>query len=128
MPSYLTQDSESTMATFASAFRAPPASKTKKTAKKSQPKKYKHEIKPKFPKGPYYHKVQKTIDFYWDKNDNFVGTHDRNYWMKMTPEEKMACDSKTFIAPDDCEESVLLAKSLHIAEISAFAKGKYLED
>ena len=94
--------------------------------KKSQP--YKHETKNKFPKGPYYKPVKKLIKHYFTtKKESFVPTHHRTYWMKMTPVEKAAEDSKTFIAEDQSEDSVKLVKSMHIMFLKELATGKDLE-
>ena len=95
-------------------------------AKKSKP--FKHETKNKFPKGPYYKPVQKLINTYFSpKKQTFVRTHRHHYWVKMSPAEKAAEDSKTFIAVDDIEDSVKIAKSMHIMFLQEAATGKDLE-
>ena len=93
-----------------------------------KPKPFKHETKIKPSKEPRYKPVQKRINTYFShKAGTVVRSHRRHYWVKMTPEEKAAEDSKDFIALDDGEDTVMFAKSMHIMFQQEAATGKDLE-
>ena len=118
------KESKATMATLDFYFpKAAPNETTNSPFKKSN---YKHQTINKISEKPLFKSDLKWVKDYDKQDGTYVFGHYRNVNRKMTPEEKAAKESETFIAPDESEESVMHAKSLNIQFLQELARGKDL--
>ena len=116
------KESKPTMATLDFYFPKAVPKNTGIVQKKSSG--YKHQTTNKPSKKPIFKSFLKWVPDYEKADGSVILGHYRNVTRKLTPEEKAAKESETFIAVDESEESVMEAKSLHIKFLQEFAQGK----
>ena len=127
MPTSIEKKKKKTKPTMATLdFYFPKATPKSHDSNQKKTSGYKHQTINKVSDKPLFKSDLKWVHDYEKADGSVTLGHYRNVTRKLTPEEKVAKESETFIAVDESEESVMMAKSMNIEFLQELARGKDL--